>query len=514
LLKNIHFTFLFVIFIQVFPGTKKLKYIIKNLEFVTKETVSYKNYLLNYNDILNGAKIGFEFEFCSKLDPLFMVRSISDILHEEKIRVVLPLNVDSLNKPAKPQYHSNVSVSESIAKLEVDRSGGSKCYELITGPIPYKTARLVLIKVFNWIKKNAWTTDRCSVHANISFDEYKVETKIDIVHLNVLKFCLEFDEDTIYKKFPNRKSSIYANSIKKLLLGNIFSTNSRNNQILVPNEKYYGVNFQKMKDNYLEFRYLGSKDYEQRSTDFLDMIDYFISFTYKQLMNPELSSKNLEQLKDNVEYHKKILEVYKDPMLFNMNFPNIGLLVNLNDNIEVIKTFWTTIQDKVLEALLKGGIKKATLNYDSDTSTMQIRKGNFDFCYGLTGWDLVECEGSGYFTQCRLIECNLKNTILTSCWLISENTIESSKILDCMVGEDNSVKNCYIESKTNESVFAGSTEKSIFRSGVIHPDAKISADTDVIEKTDYIAPKRKNYGTFMNVDPQQYKERKLLKPQK
>jgi len=450
----------------------------------------------------------------TKLEPLVIARSLTDYIGDGR-KVLVPFNVDSLEKPPKMAYHSNLIPDQKNFKLEIDRSGGNLCRELITGPLPYKEARMVLLKVFQWIRKNGWTTERCSVHANISFDNYKIQTKVPIKHLNVLKFCLDFNEKFVYSKFPNRVKSIYANSIKHLMTHSIFFTNPRQNQLLTPNEKYYGVNFQKMNDDYLEFRYLGCKDYEEKATLYLEMVDYFITFLYNHLMNPELTQADYGKMKDVIDRHKKILEVYKDPEMLIKNFPGIGVTVNLMDDIEVLKAFWGTIQDKVLEALLKGNMKKGSMNYDQDTGKMQIKDAEFDFC-NITDFDLVGCKGYGYITQCRLFDCDLKNVILTSCWLVHDNHIESSKVLDCMVHEENTCKDCYIEAKFQKTVFDGKTVKGVWRSGTLGPNGKIGDDTEIIDKPNKKAKeKTKDYGIYDEVDVKaQYGERKFLKIQK
>jgi hypothetical protein len=44
----------------------------------------------------------------------------------------------------------------------------------------------------------------------------------------------------------------------------------------VPNDKYYGVNFTKIPQGYIEFRYLGNRDYQKKIKDIREIIDYII----------------------------------------------------------------------------------------------------------------------------------------------------------------------------------------------------------------------------------------------
>ena len=73
-----------------------------------------------------------------------------------------------------------------------------------------------LIKVLKWIKENGYTNDRCGIHFNISFNDEKMGSSF-LTRLNRLKFILDFDEDKIWKDYPNRKNSVYAKSIKYCL---------------------------------------------------------------------------------------------------------------------------------------------------------------------------------------------------------------------------------------------------------------------------------------------------------
>ena len=43
-----------------------------------------------------------------------------------------------------------------------------------------------------------------------------------------------------------------------------------------PNSKYYGINFEKRIKNYLEFRYIGGKDWDKKTNKILGLLDLFI----------------------------------------------------------------------------------------------------------------------------------------------------------------------------------------------------------------------------------------------
>ena len=106
--------------------------------------------------------------------------------------MVIPLAVSALGEDPKPLYHSPVLTTDTIWKLEPDFSGGKGMFELVTGPLPYKEARKVIIQVLDWISQFGSTTSRCSIHANISYNYEKIEPTTKIKDMEVLKFILGF----------------------------------------------------------------------------------------------------------------------------------------------------------------------------------------------------------------------------------------------------------------------------------------------------------------------------------
>ena len=204
--------------------------------------------------ILTNARIGVEFEFYSNKSIKQTAKELGSILNK-KIRV-------------EDKAHSDFVPDEKEFKIEPDFSGGEKLMELVTGALPYISARLILIRVSQWISENGYTTDRSSIHLNISFTD-DVGGKYRLVRMNVLKFILDFDESHIFDIFPKRENSTYAKSIKYIIPneetfiydgGNINSDN-----FIFPSSKYYGINFEKRIKNYLEFRYIGGKDWDKKT---------------------------------------------------------------------------------------------------------------------------------------------------------------------------------------------------------------------------------------------------------
>ena len=148
----------------------------------------YSDELLN---AIHMSKVGFEFEFYSKSDLTKTKDSLTRVLGK-KIRI-------------EDKAHSDFSPSVDVFKMEPDNSGGTGMIELVTGPMQYPEAKVILVKVLNWIKENGSTNDRSSIHVNLAFDLERMGAKFDMTKLDVGKFVLSFDEDLVYKTFPNRE---------------------------------------------------------------------------------------------------------------------------------------------------------------------------------------------------------------------------------------------------------------------------------------------------------------------
>ena len=197
--------------------------------------------------------------------------------------------------------------------------------EFITGPLPYNEAIPVLIKTLNWISENGWTTDRCAFQFSVSFDKNRRDVKDKIETLDKLKFVLGLDENRIYTNFGTRAKNVYAKSIKKVLPVNRFAileniTTIDPKMYRVPNDKYYGVNFTKLPDGYLEFRYLGDKDYEKKVRDIREVIDYIVLYLYDILSHRinGYTEEDLVSLQKMMSKYSKVVRSFSNPAILTM----------------------------------------------------------------------------------------------------------------------------------------------------------------------------------------------------
>lgn len=431
-------------------------------------------------EILDGAKIGIEFEFYSSTDDVVeTARSISKVL---KKRVVVPMALSNIAEP-KPLYHSPIQPSATIFKLEPDYSGGKNMCELVTGPMGYSEARDVIIKVFEWIQSNGYTTERCSIHANISLDPNKIPTRVEIPMMNIVKFVLGFDEEKVFDVFPKRRDSVYARSIKELKPNAvIFYTTDADisrNVLDVPDEKYYGVNFLKAEKGYLEYRYMGGENYEKKTKKVLDLIDYYILNLYEVLnFDGNFSATDKAIFKKMMERQQKLGESFVKYSTFKKNFPKIELGIDLRNDDEILEALWGIIKDPLFKVIMTSGIKKGIFNFDTDLSVLQVRDTNLKNVVA-KDIEFVNCEIEGTLDRCTFYGCTIKHSRVSEAKPVKDNKFDSCKIADTPLHVSNVCDNCFIENKRfpiNCTVNGG-----VIRNGEVGKLANISKETMIVE---------------------------------
>lgn len=428
------------------------------------------NHNSNIDSILNASQVGVEFEFYSNHGLEETKGMLEDLLGRDI----------SLETKA----HSDFQPTEKTFKMEPDMSGGKGLIELVTGAIPYRNARIVIIKMLSWIRENGYTTERSSIHLNLSFQKGALEDKNMISRMNTLKFILDFNEDQVYKFFPNRKDSIYAKSIKWVMPKNeafYFDGNTiSKNNFVYPTTKYYGVNFDKKVSNYLEFRYIGGKDYEKRQDDILYLLEKFIVQIWKSCSNSEFTELNRLELKRILNKNLPFREVAAHHKNLKKHFPKIEVMVDLQEVNSMIEMQWPRIKSQIVSILSMGGMVEGVINYDSDISRIQIKDGNFPVCYELRDVDLIDCKINGNVFYSDLHNCEVTRSILEGCNLYQSTEVSDSKIKSCYVHGSCTAKNCYVFG--TDGVFKGKMIGGIFREGRIDDFTRFEDAEVVVSK--------------------------------
>ena len=425
----------------------------------------YTNEQLN---AIYASKIGLEFEFFANEGLDEVKRSLSNTLNK-RIQV-------------EEKAHSDFTPSDEAFKLEPDNSGGTGMIELVTGPMPFVESKLIIAKTLKWIRENGSTNERCSIHVNIAFDGKKLGTPTNVSSLDIGKFVLNFNEDKIYEAFPNRKDSVYAKSIKFIVpLSGMTQPSpekvSWKNYMFV-SEKYYGVNFSKLPKNYIEFRYLGGKDYEKKYNTIMNLTEHFVVSLYETLMYPQYNDKDLKQLDVILEKHSGIVESYKDYQTFKKKFPKIKLMVDLKTYDQIVETFYPKMREEIFKLLTLAGLKEGLINYDADTGRMQLKNAELMQCFEIKGIDIVDCKVQGNILNCDIFSSELINSSLFESNLFGATDAADCKIEDSYVSKNVMCKDSYVFGP--RGVFSGEMEGGIFRKGRATKMAKFE-NTEIIE---------------------------------
>lgn len=442
---------------------------------------TFNNRFLNDWKQLSKSLIGLEFEFFSNYSYVKTIEMLNLTLQ--------PVEVWGFNT-----YHTDFEVTDKIFKIEPDFSGGSEMVELITGPMQWMDARMTIIKVLEFIKKNGYTDDHCSIHVNISLQD------LDVKNINIIKMILSLDEDYIYSKFPLRRNNIYARSIKWIVPFNGFKdTDSAINSVIggfsLPDDtKYYGVNFYKKWKNYLEFRYIGGADYQNKSDDILSLMDYFILQTRIAIVD-NLSQEDMLRLSSYLDDNINWLKKYKTYDDFLANVDGIKIIVNLLDDYTTVKNSWDKFKNKLFD-LIKGceQIETATINYNIISNRLEIIDAKISNIYYIKGVDFINCQiSNATFYNCDIIDCDVNDTHIYNT-NIYESRISNSKLMNCKATEWTILTNCMFDGGLMNCIM----KDGIFRSGQLGENADIESSVKIATKS-----------TFWNIDPGNKKTDKI-----
>jgi hypothetical protein len=409
-------------------------------------------YLNNWK-ILDNAIVGFEFEFYCEKSFYKLLEYLNNSLK--------PIQVKGFR-----QYHSPFKPTPYMFKIEPDYSMGSKGIELITGPLKYFNAKIILLKILNILQEHCKTDERCSIHINISFDKEKTNKVLD--YLNPLKLLLNVDEDKVYKLFPERKNNFYAKSVKRLIPFKNFNYSSYAINILkenleLPDTKYYGINIKNSYSGRLEYRYIGGKDYQFKSYEITELMDYFILLTWNSIKT-ELDDNDKKTLDDylqlNISNYKNFINLDN----FIAEFPLIRLQVDKNDDYGMLKTFYDKLYDKLYEVIINiYNLGNCIINYDTLNQRIEIVNAEFKTIFDLKDIRLINCNiDGGSFNNCEIIDSEIKNAHFNNT-LFFNSIIHESKIQTCKTDCLTILNKCYVDNTFLDGKMTG----GVFRSGKI-----------------------------------------------
>ena len=437
---------------------------------------------LNNQKLYDNVNIGFEFEFFSPIKRQELAERLSSLLGK---------TVHYSN-----DYKSDIQVTHTDFKIEPDFSGGFKMNELVTGVMPYNEAIHVMYKVMNFIDENGFTTDRTGMHINISLNEFDLGLPERLQNLNVFKYILALNEAHIFEMWPSAKSrmqKIYKNSVSNIYPKNKFLSEtsmtyaSPNSPLdfMYPQSKYFGLNFEKLREGYLEVRYAGGPEYQLKRSSATDLVNY-IAESLQQVLSSNYSYSIDEQRKvsDIMKGQRVVTQSIKTYENFVKAYPKIELYVDLKDDPRILEANYLNIRESLFELITFGKMTKGLINYDTETQRVQLKDSILREGFGIKGLDLINCTVEAEVSNCTLISCKVRSSHLTECMIVTNNDIRYCQVDECLFekGGVNRIDTSYIKSSPDSVIYANLNE-CIVRSGIISLDSEVDNKTEVLSGT-------------------------------
>lgn len=437
---------------------------------------------LSTKKLFDNVNLGFEFEFFSPISREELAENLSKSLGK---------NVISSN-----EYGSDIPVSYTDFKIEPDFSGGFKMNELITGVMPYTEAIHVMYKVMNFIDENGFTTDRTGMHINISLNEFDLGLPERLQNLNVFKYILRLNEEKIFEMWPSAKSKmqkIYKNSVSNIYPKNKFLTETSISyatpnsplDFMYPQSKYFGINFEKLREGYLEIRYAGGPGYQTKRASATNLINYIAESLNDTLStNYSYSLEEQRQVTDIIKFQRTVTQSIKTYENFIKAYPKIELYVDLKNEPRILESNYLNIRESLFDLIIFGKMTKGLVNYDTQTQRVQLKDSILKEGFEIHDIDLINCTVESELSNCVLTSCKVRSSHLNNCKILTENDIRYCHIEDCLFekGGNNRIDTSYIKSSPTNIIYANLNE-CVVRSGIIALSAQVDSKTEVLSGT-------------------------------
>lgn len=441
------------------------------------------------SDILAGACVSITAAFLSKLTLDQLASDISDFTKE---------NV---------QVHGRAPYATILKEFH---RGGKNAKLLKSRLMPYSEAKTFIIKLFNYIDKDAMTNDMSFASFDICFDRLSVSVP-KISELNTLKFALAFNDKLFAKKFPAIKENpMYSeldDDIHRNMFGVIFGGKE---QFYLRQNEGSTVDLREISEEHVVFNCIGGAGYQKKKNDAIDVLDYCIMGLYRFLHDNKIGRNEEDKLnKLIIEMHDYKM-AYMNPDMFSKYLPDIKLMVDLHTDPTIIKAVWEHIKDPIFKALVNIGSNNGMVNFESRDSSIQIK----GFCLKKACLDnvtIVSCTGRGTFTNCKMHECILDSSFIENSEIGEKCAIEQSVVKETSAMQSSTLVKCAIENI--KKIVDCQVEGGVWISGKYGKHTNVSDSTSVVFYEDKdIRPEEKNYGkyeepsksNYVNYDLNQY----------
>ena len=364
------------------------------------------------NDRITGnSKVGFEFRGQFNDDENVLLTKLKEILNRD-------ISFSNIK-------YKLLEPTDTQAVMTID---GKYC-EVKTPQYSYFEALFILPKILDLLKglkdeKNSYLYFRIGFNKDFC----------DLDQINIMKFCLEFNENYVLKHLADLTldgSFEKLTDIKPVDLESCIDTIKKRMDDLkyTDYEDIYGIDFSSIKLGYVTFTYAREINYRNKWEELLKCLNHTIITLYNTCSSydfTEAEAKKIEELDDN---YKKTAEAFGCYEIFKEKYKGIKLTKDLNNDGMEINIIFPAIKDKLFDIVVRCGIKDAEINYDSDISKLQLKNIETKKCYHLNGVDIVDSE----LTNCTVRNCDLYDTKVEKSSIIKSNLFGYADCKDCNI---------------------------------------------------------------------------------
>lgn len=385
-----------------------------------------KNLFQNDN-ITANSKLGFEFYGIFKdNEEDVLINKLKDILNRE----ITYSNVDY--KLIEPDDNHAVLVKDG------------KSYLIKTPMYSYFEALFILPGLLNFTSELK-DINNSYFYVKIGFSE----DYLKLSNLNLLKFILSYNEKFILSKLSD--ITIDGN-IEKLTDIKPKDLNSCNDLIQKQidalkfiDDDIYGIDFSTLNLGFIKFKYAREINYSKKWEELIQCIKHTIITLNNSTLYTDFDNDEFKKIdKMNVEF-KEFSSSFGCYELFKEKYKSIKLTVDLSSDIASIDIIFPSIKEKLFNIVVCNGITKATINYDSDISRIQIKDIELKKCYHLEGVDIID----GEIENSCIKNCDIYDTKITNSKIIKSNLFgyancKDSKFKDCFISRNIKVTDCQV----------------------------------------------------------------------
>ena len=380
------------------------------------------------NDHITGnSKVGFEFRGQFKDDENVLLTKLKEILNRD-------ISFSNIK-------YKLLEPSDTQAVMTVD---GKYC-EVKTPQYSYFEALFILPKILELLKglkdeKNSYLYFRIGFNKDFC----------DLDQINIMKFCLEFNEDYVLKHLTDLTldgSFEKLTDIKPVDLESCIDTIKKRMDGLkyTDYEDIYGIDFSTIKLGYVTFTYAREINYRNKWEELLKCLNHTIITLYNTCSSYDFTEAETKKIEDLDDSYKKTAEAFGCYELFKEKYKSIKLTKDLNSDSMEMDVIFPAIKDKLFDIVVRCGIKEAEINYDSDISKLQLKNIETKKCYHLNGVDIVDSE----LTNCTIKGCDLYDTKVEKSSIIKSNLFgyadcKDCKIIDTYVSRNIKLKDCSV----------------------------------------------------------------------